>query len=480
MITAKNVTKNSLYSLGSSVIQKLLTLVYFVLVARVFGPEDQGRYSAAIAFATLFSVFIDLGLSSALTRETARATEKAHEYLGQMFLIRTALGVLVYILIVVLSHIFGYSHELQAMIAVAGIAATIDTVTTSCWFLLRGFRNLFYEAIGATAAVVAMMVCGIGAIATHAPVIVLVYAVLAGSITNLLIALFVIFWKAHIRLVIRPNWKMIRYLGYIALPFAGSAIFSRIYTFADVSILARLAGDHAVGWYSAGNKLMLALNIIPASLSASVYPALSSYSVSAPHRIGLVMGKAIIFLSLVALPLSVGIGVTAPLIVSLFYGSAYAPTTHILQVLSVGMFFAFLSFPFGSLIAAEDRQHVNTLIFGISACVSISANFVLIPFLSALGSAYAATLTMIVLCGASVWASRSVVGPLAGMLLGKIARMVLAAVVMGGVLWFFEKDGMFFGALIFIGVCVYAGACLALRVLSKQDFGEIAYALTRK
>lgn len=480
MIHPRNITKNSFFSLSSSVVQKILTLVYFVLIARVFGPEDQGRYSAAIAFATLFSVFIDLGLSSALTRETAREPEKARDYLGQMFLLRIVLGILVYGGIVLLPFMLGYSQELRGMIAIAGIAAVIDTVTTSCWFLIRGFRNLLYESIGSTVAVVIMMVGGIVSIALHLPVIALVYAVLAGSTANLVIALWTIFFRARIHLSMKPNWRMIRYLGIIALPFAGSAIFSRIYTFADVAILTRLAGEHAVGLYSAGNKLMLALNILPAALSASLYPALSSYVVSHEQRIAPTMAKAVTFLSLIALPLSVGIGMTAPSIVSLFYGSAYQPTIQVLQVLSIGLFFAFLSFPFGSLIAAQNRQRVNTLIFGIAACVSIVANMMLIPFFSELGSAIAATLTMIVLCLGSVWASRFVMRPLVGSLVNKIARMALSALGMGVVLFFFERRGMFLGALLFIGICVYAGLCLVTRVLSKQDISEIAYALTRK
>lgn len=479
MISPRNITKNSFLSLGSSVVQKLLTLLYFVIVARVFGPQDQGRYSAAIAFATLFSVFIDLGLSAALTRETAREPEKARDYLGQMFLLRIVFGIAVYGVIIVLPFLFGYSKELQGMIAVAGIAAAIDTVTTSCWFLLRGFRNLLYESIGSTVAVIVMMAGGVLAIATGLPVIALVYAVLAGSIANVLIALYTVFFKAHIHLSMRPNWPLIRYLGMIALPFAGSAIFSRITTFADVAILARMSGENAVGWYSAGNKLMLALNILPAALSASLYPALSSYCVSHQERVPGTMAKAITFLSLIALPLSVGIGVTAPSIISLFYGREYEPTIRILQVLSGGLFFAFLSFPFGSLIAAQNRQRVNTLIFGSAACVSVLLNIILIPLLSALGSAIAATVTMIILCVGSVWASRLVMRPLAAVLLSKIARMVLSAAVMGMVLMFFQDRGMFLGALLFIGVCVYAGLCVGTRVLSKQDVGEIAYALTR-
>jgi len=57
MITPQRVAKNTVYTLGSAFAQKLLTMVYFIIVARHYGPADQGHYSSALAFATLFLGF---------------------------------------------------------------------------------------------------------------------------------------------------------------------------------------------------------------------------------------------------------------------------------------------------------------------------------------------------------------------------------------------------------------------------------------
>lgn len=480
MISAQTVAKNSLYSLSSSILQKLLTLAYFIIVARAFGPEEQGRYSAALAFATLFSVLIDMGLASALTRETARDTARAKDFLGQMFLARIALGVVVYGLIVGSAFAFGYSAELVSMIMIAGIASVIDVITTSCWFLLRGFRNLMYESIGSIAAVVGMVVTGIIATVMGYPVVALVYAVLFGSCVNLCIALYTVFDRAQIPMVIVPNWKTLRFLAMISIPFAGAAIFSRIYTFADVTLLAKFASEQAVGWYAAGNKLFLALNIIPASLSASLYPALSSYSESDPQRLERLVSRALFFLLLISAPLGFGVSVLAPSIVMLFYGSDYLPTIPVLQLLGVSLIFSFLSYPFGALLAAINRQKTGALVMGIVALINIIVNVIFIPHYGAFGSALASTAAMIALVCLSAWFVRKIVSHSLVALFWRAAKILLSASLMALVLWLLEFRGAPLGVLIFVGVCIY-GACILLsQTLTRKEFKEIRAAVFKR
>lgn len=477
MISAKTVTKNSLYTLSSSITQKLLTLAYFIVVARVFGPEDQGKYSAAIAFATLFGVLIDMGLSAALTRETARDATRAKEYLGQMVLARIVFGAAVYALIVGSAALLGYSHELQYMIQIAGIATFIDTLTTSCWFMMRGFRNLSYESVGSTAAVVAMIMGGSVVLIMGLKVSALMFAVLFGSLVNLSFALFTVFVRARITLHLKPNWTMLRMLALIALPFAGAAIFSRIITFSDVTILAKLAGEQAVGWYAAGNKLILALNVIPAAVAASLYPALSSYSVSSPERLGTLTARALFFLLLIAVPIGVGIVATAPAIVALFYGDAYLPTISILHVLGIAAIFGFLSFPLGSLLAAANRQKTNTLVFGIAAGINIGGNMILISRYGALGAAITAALTMAALTLLSAWFVRRMLAAHAWELATRAVRIIVSALVMGGIVWAMTVRDAGFGAILFVGVCVYAACIVFTRTVTGKEFSELRASL---
>ncbi len=479
MIKQQTITQNSIVALGGSIIQKLLTLGYFVIVARSYGPMEQGRYSTALAFATLFSVLIDLGLSSALTREIARTPEKTSEYTGQMMLLRLSLGVCVYGIMIAAALISGFPSELVGLIFIAGIAAVIDVITTSCWGIIRGFQNLWHEAVGGVLAIVAMIAAGLAAILFHMPISALVGAVLFGSIVNLVYVWFVLLFRLNIRPAIVPKFSTIRYLLIIAAPFAGAALFSRISTFADTSIVAALAGEQYAGWYAAGNKLILALNILPASVAASIYPAMSaSFQDRHLDRIGEITARAIIYLFLMSMPIAVGTALVAPQLVELFYGPSYGPTTAVLQLLMPALVFSFLSYPIGSLLAATNRQRVNTALFGIAAAVSVAANITLIPLADARGSAIAASVTACTLFFLGVLMTRAWLLPWAAMMARTLAKIVLACALMAGMLLFLKSEALVLSVP--VAVCVYGVSIIVLRVLPTDEIGRVLKALIGK
>ncbi len=393
MLEKQSITRNSFFALGSGVIQKLMTLAYFIIVARTFGPEDQGSYSAALAFTALFGILIDHGLSAALTRETARDTQTARKNASQVLLMKTGLGVIVYGLIVGSAVALQYPPVMIQLIALAGAATFIDVISTSCWGIVRGFQNLWYESWGGILAIGVMMTTGISAIAFDLPIHALIGAVFLGSFSNFLLVLFVLFRRMRVPILARPDSACIRHLFAISMPFAGAALFSRIYTFIDTALVARLASPEAAGLYSAGNKLILALNIIPAAISSSLYPALSSLIARDPSRLGPTFVRALRYLLLAVAPVAAGTAILADDIVAAFYGAAYAPTGFVLRLLLPAIVFGFLSYPPGALLAASGNQKKNTVIFGIAAAINVVLNLALIPWYAEQGAAIAASAT---------------------------------------------------------------------------------------
>ena len=72
MLTARRITANTSFFMVALIFQKLLSFVYFTILARSLGAEGIGQYFFAISFATMFSVLIDLGLSPVLIREVSK------------------------------------------------------------------------------------------------------------------------------------------------------------------------------------------------------------------------------------------------------------------------------------------------------------------------------------------------------------------------------------------------------------------------
>ncbi|MDO8571231.1 MAG: flippase, partial [bacterium] len=290
---------------------------------------------------------------------------------------------------------------------------------------------------------------------------------------------WLLLYRARLPLSLRPDWSIMKSLFTMALPFMGAAIFSRIYTFSDTAIIAKIAGDQDAGWYSAGNKIILALNMVPASLSTSLFPVMSAYFVHSPEKIGKLYTRALTYLFFIALPMAVGIAVLAKPIVLTLYASAYLPTIGILQVLSLSVLFGFLIYPPGSVLAAVNRQKVNTVIYGIAAAINIGVNILFIPSLGALGSAIASALSNAFIVVVSLFMTRSYWVECWRELAGSASKISFSAIGMGVTVFIMDgKLPLFFSIL--LGATVYSGLIVALRVFPKEEYRHFYRSLVRK
>jgi len=472
MIENIGVKKNSFYILLSAALQKILTLFYFIAVARYYGPQDQGLYSSALSFTTLMSVFIDLGISSALTRETARNPKAAASLVSQCFFLRIATGLIVYGGMLGFAYFLGYPKELITMIYVAGVIALLDTFTVAGWFTVRGFQNLTFEARGGFAAVATMVALGAWMMIAQLPIFYLLLATLAGSVVNLIYSLFILIRRCGYCIAFTPEWKTIRTLLVISAPFAGAAIFSRLYTFVDMSMLPVLASVHSAGIYAAAVKVMLAMNIIPASLSSSLYPAFSSLHQKDEKRIGSLCARGIVYLALVALPICMGLYLLSDRIVLLVYNESYLPTARVFELLIPGILFGFLMFPPGALLSGTNRQGINTTIFAIGAAVSVSANIILIPLLQERGAAIAASITYTWIFLASIIMVWSYLRSHWKYISTMLIKSLMATALMGGGIYFLRTELPTL-LLVVAGIGIYAITVFALRVVSITDISGL-------
>ncbi|MEK7618841.1 MAG: flippase [Patescibacteria group bacterium] len=478
MIAIQSIARNASYALVSTVIQKALTLFYFILVARTYGPAEQGLYSAALAYTTLFGVLIDLGLSSALVRETARNPDGAQRFLSAMLVVRLVLSVVVYALMIAVAHGIGYSSDLVTLLYVAGVIACIDVVATSCWGIMRGFQNLLYESIGGVLGIGAMIFFGGGAMLLGMPVFALVWAVLAGSVANLIFVLALLVRKARLKLILRISWPALKELSLLAAPFAAAALFSRITTFGDMALLPKLGGEVHAGYYSAANKLILALNMIPAAVSSGLFPALSSSFARGEDNLGRRYCRAHFYLLLISLPMAAGIALLSSPLIFFFYGLNYAPTSAALQILAPALLFGFLMFPVGALLAATNRQYINTIIFGIAALFNIVINIILIPRFFSSGAALASVTSNGIIFFLSFFMTRETWLPQVKFMIFSLAKILGATAVMAGVLLVVREQVHVLWAIL-CGIGAYGMSVCVFRIIPDEDWKKFTVSFKR-
>ncbi len=401
-----NIAKNTSYFTLALIVQKIISFAYFTIIARNLLPGDLGKYYFAISFTTIFAIFIDLGLSNILMREVPKVKEKIKEVekiLGSVIAIKLPLAFVSIVIVVFLVNVLGYPQITKYLVYLSCLAMVLDSFSTTFFSVIRGFHNLKFESIASILFQLIALSIGLIVLKMNLGLLFLMGAMIAGSIFNFLFSSSLIRFKWKIN--IKPNYnpRFIRSLATLTIPFALFAILQRFYMYFDTVLLSKLASDYYVGLYQIPFKIVFALQFLPLAFMASLYPAFSSYWKSNKEQLSISFVRALNYLIVISLPISVGVIVLSDKILLIFkpeYMAAVIP----LQIIIGSLFFIFVNFPIGALLNACDRQKINTRNMAITLIASIFLNIILITKYQAIGASITVLTTnfLMFILGASV------------------------------------------------------------------------------
>ncbi len=467
-----SLTKNTTYYTAALTIQKILAFVYFWFISNNLFPEQLGKYVFALSFTTLFSIFIDLGLSPVLTREASKSREQANRYLQNVLGIKIPLALITLLAAWLVINVTNKPADVRLLVYLASGVMTLDSFSLSFWVIFRSRQVLKYESVATVIIQLIIFTLGIIALKTSGQIKYLILALLAASIFNFLLSLTLL--KLKLRFSLRPelNGEVIKYLLKIVPAFAIAGIFVKIYNTADSVLLSYLDSDAAVGFFAVPAKVVYALQqIIPAAFAAVIFPAFSYYYKTSRELLEKTFVKAFNYLTIVSLPLTAGLMVTIPEIINLVWPE-YSRVIPTFYVMTLAIPFIFLAFPTGYLLNACDRQKNTTINRGIITLLAVILNLSLIPAFSFFGAGLAFLITNLILLFLDfIWVNKTIELKITNLLktafksLGAAAIMVLTVIAVKP----------YFNLLIIIptGALVYFAALLLLKGIKIGEINEV-------
>lgn len=476
---SRTIAKNAVLMTLASAGQKVISFVYFTIIARSIGVEGTGKYFFALSFTTVFVVFVDLGLTNVLVREAAKAKDKIQEYFSVILATKFILGIATYIAAIVTIRLLGYQLETRHMVYLSAITMLFDSLHLTLYGVLRAIGELKYEAISITASQFITLILGSVFLYFDFPLIYLILAFTIPSALNVLYAAFVLRYQHGVSLRPMYNRDIFRHLAGITVPFALAAILARFYSYFDSIILSRLAGDAAVGWYSIPYKITYAFQFIPLALVAALYPRFSEYFEHNKEKLSFLYQEGIKYLLLLVCPIAVGISVLARDIVLQVYSPEYLPSILPLQILMAGLVFSFVSFPVGAFLNACNQQKMQTGIVAFVLGVNIFLNLMLIPVYSIVGAAIAALVGNIILTGLGYYVAQRITPIAHGYMLRTVAQVGGSVAIMG-VAVYYMKFFAHFTIAILVGAVVYIAMLFLTRTVTQAEISEVKQLLNRK
>ena len=200
----------------------------------------------------------------------------------------------------------------------------------------------------------------------------------------------------------RLDAGLARRAALFGLPYAASMTLLGLTTTGTRAVVGALAGDGALGLYTAAFALSQnVLVLISAGIGSATYPlAVRAVESGDPERVRQqLLANATVLLALLA-PASLGLALVAPDLAPLLVGAAYA---HTVVVLIPPM--AATSFLGGIRACYLDhafqlghRPGLQIHIAAVAALVGVGGTVLLVPRLGVVGAAYATTTAMAVSC----------------------------------------------------------------------------------
>ena len=169
-----------------------------------------------------------------------------------------------------------------------------------------------------------------------------------------------------------------------------SNIVSPLMSYLDRFVLGAIVSASSVAYYATPQELVLKLAIIPIALTAVLFPALSASIKDSQESTFILVEKAIFWLFLTILPITVAITLFAERLLGSWIGKDFSNESAVLlQILSIAMFIGSMAqIPF-TIIQSAGRSKITALIHCVEVPVFLLTLWFLISFWGALGAAYA-------------------------------------------------------------------------------------------
>ncbi len=451
---AYTVTQNTSFLTLASVLQKIISFVYFTIIARIIGVENTGQYFFAIAFTTIFTVVADFGLGPVFTREVARAPEKSEKYLNTVITTKILFGLAAYLLVVLFANLLNYPMLTKHLIYLSGITMFFDNLHAGYYALFRARKNLVYEAIGLVGSQFLTLVIGTVALVLKWSLIWLIIAYTIPAFLNFIFSGLSAKRVFKLKYYFSLSKDILKWLLPMALPFAIAGLLGRLYSYSDSILMSKFLSSDALGYWSVPYKITFAFQFIPIALATSVYPVMSGLHVSEPNKIGELFQKSWRYLFMIVFPLSLGVITLAEPIILHLYKPTFAPSIPVLQILMVSLIFGYLGFITTALINATNHQKVQTSLVAVALVVNLSLNFFLLPRHGIQGAALAALGSNITLCLLGYYFSSRYVKLNHGLITSYLLSSLFAALIMAVVVWYLSTT-VHYLLIIPIGALVY-------------------------
>ncbi len=386
----KRLLENFLSLSFLQIVNYILPLITFPYLVRVLGPEKFGLLAFAQAFIAYFGILIDYGFSYSATREVSihrESKEKINEIFSSVTIIKIILFLFSLIFLTII--VFSFEKFRQDRFLYYLVFFTLFSEILFPNWLFQGLERMKYITFISITTRIFLTILVFIVIKQESDYYLVPVLNLLGGYIGGFWALWIIFKNFEIKFNLPSTYRLIYDLKEGWYLFISTVAIS-LYTITNTFILGLFTNNTIVGYYSAAEKIIRALQKLYRPLTQAIYPYISKLMKQSTERGVKFIQKITFIVGGMTFSISLLTFIFTDAIVNLLLGDKYQESIIVLKILSFLPFILGLSNIFGiqtMLNFNYKKAFSNILIAG--SIVNIILAFILVPLYEHIGISFA-------------------------------------------------------------------------------------------
>lgn len=385
------VFKNASWIIMCRVVQSVCSMVVLMLTARYLGPSNYGLINYASSVVAFVVPIMQLGFNNILVQELVQNPQKGGEIFGTSILMSLCSSVVCIIGVISFVYIVNFGETdtiiVCALYSIILIFQAMELI--QYWFQAKYLSK--YAAIVSLCAYVVVSIYKIFLLATGKSIY---WFAVSNALDCMLISisLLIIYKKiggGKFKFSLNAASEMFSKSRYYII----SGLMITIFAQTDKIMLKLMIDEAATGYYSAAITCAGMTTFVFAAIIDSARPAIFEGQKNSTQAFENSMSRLYCVIIYLSLAQSILMTLFAKPIISILYGSGYAPSIVILQMAVWYTTFSYMGSVRGIWILAMGQQRLLLVINLIGATANVLLNAILIPKFQAVGAAIASVIT---------------------------------------------------------------------------------------
>ncbi len=398
--------KRFLTNIGLLLLLNLLIKPFWIFgidrtVQNIVGAEAYGFYFSLLNVSFLFNIFLDAGITNFNNRNIAQNKQLLNKHFSSIVIMKFLLSVVYLIITLIFAYAVSYTKQQIFMLL---ILCGNQFLASFVLYLRSNITGLqLFRTDSLLSVLDRLLMIGICSLLIWGNITRqtfriewFVYAQTASYLLTFIAAASIVIYKSGFR---RVRWHVPFFLMIFkkSLPFALLILLMMFYYRVDGIMLERLLGPHDAGIYAAAFRLLDAAVMMAYLFPVILLPTFSLMLKTKENVVGLFR---LSFSAIMLFAVSFGFGAFFYKhdIMNLLYIDNVVFSAPVFGVLMICFVFIAAGNIFSTLLTANGNLKYLNILALSGMLINIALNFILIPAMGALGSAYASLVTQTLMC----------------------------------------------------------------------------------